>query len=80
MSASSRPPRLLDRLADILYARRSAPGLIRASVDWIHRFLFFHNRRSGAGSSSLPRGSFPRILAPVGAAGTASARAASAGS
>ncbi len=41
-------PRLLDRLADALHVRHYAPGLIRAYVDWVRRFIFFHHKRHPA--------------------------------
>src|SRR5262245_8935336 len=41
-------PRLLDQLAQALHARNYAPGLIRAFVDWVRRYIFFHHKRHPA--------------------------------
>ena len=44
-SPPTRPPRLLDRLADALRSRGYVPPLRDAYVDWAHRYIFFHQLR-----------------------------------
>ncbi len=41
-------PKLLDRLADALHRRNYAPALVHAYVEWVRRYIYFHDVRHPA--------------------------------
>ena len=38
-------PRLLDRVRDAIRARHYSPRTEQTYIQWIRRFIFFHNKR-----------------------------------
>lgn len=64
----SREPRLLDRLADSLYRAGYTPAVIRNYVQWVRRYILFHQVRHPAEMGPLEIAAYLNHLAGAGQA------------
>lgn len=74
-TATSQPPKLMDRVRESLRAHRYALSTERTYCHWIKRFIFFHGKleilqswiNPPAGQMGLPQGPWHRHLVALGA-------------